>query len=243
MLARDADWWEDAHAPHPPERGAGGERRRGELDGRAAGYALYRIAPEFEGTVPPAPRLEVNEAIGATPQATAEIWRFLLDIDWTAGIEAWLLPPDHPLFLLLAEPRRLATAPATRSWVRLVDVGAALLGARVRGGEVVLDVRDEFPVERGTWLLEGRPRERTGRGRPALEVADLGSAYLGGFSFASCGTPSVEELTARARSPAPDALFRGAPARGAPRSSEARRYTPMIREMLLRPCGTGNGCA
>ena len=31
-------------------------------------------------------RLEVIEAIGTTPQATAEIWRFLLDIDWIRDV-------------------------------------------------------------------------------------------------------------------------------------------------------------
>ena len=41
------------------------------------------------------------------PEATRAIWRFLLDIDWMARVQAGLLPLDHPLLLLLAEPRRL----------------------------------------------------------------------------------------------------------------------------------------
>ena len=100
------------------------------------------------------------EAIGATPQATAEIWRFLLDIDWYATLEASLLPLDHPLFLLLANPRRTAYRMGDGLWVRLVDVGAALSGRAYAGdGAIVFEVRDAVcPWNEGRWKLEGGER-------------------------------------------------------------------------------------
>ena len=87
--------------------------------------------------------------IGATPEATAEIWRFVLDIDWYATLEASLLPLDHPLFLLLATPRRMKFRVGDSLWVRLVDVGAALSAARTRA-TAASSSRFATPCARGT---------------------------------------------------------------------------------------------
>jgi len=87
----------------------------------------------------------VVEALGASPAATAAIWRYLLDIDWMARVKAWLLPLDHPLLLLLAEPRRLGFSLRDGVWVRLLDVKAALLARSYQDrGSVVIDVIDGF---------------------------------------------------------------------------------------------------
>jgi predicted acetyltransferase len=102
----------------------------------------HRQFPSFEAGVSNG-RLEVVEAIGTTPQATAETWRFLLDVDWYATLEASLLPVDHPLFLLLSNPRRLRYRMGDGLWARLVDVGAALSGRAYAGdGSFVFEVRD-----------------------------------------------------------------------------------------------------
>ena len=76
------------------------------LDGEPAGYALYRVAQDWEsgfskGTV------TIQEVVTPTAEATRELWRWLFDFDWTSQFVADLLPLDHPLFLLLAEPRRM----------------------------------------------------------------------------------------------------------------------------------------
>src|SRR3954454_1382562 len=63
-----------------------------EEDGDVRGYAIFKSDMQF-GRGVPASTLKVREAIGTTPQATAEIWRFLLDIDWQATIATSLLPP------------------------------------------------------------------------------------------------------------------------------------------------------
>jgi predicted acetyltransferase len=130
--------------------------------------------------------LEVTEAIGTTPQATAELWRFLLDIDWQAKVHASLAPPDHPLFLLLASPRRAKYRMGDGLWLRLVDVGAALSGRAYAGGDtVVFDVRDAVcPWNEGRWRVSGEGAERvTSDADIALDVSALGAAYLGAVSF------------------------------------------------------------
>src|SRR5438128_941910 len=108
----------------------------------------------------------VTEAMGATPEATRDIWRFLFDLDWMDTIKASFLPPDHPLFLLLTEPRRMRYVAAEALWARLVDVGAALSARTYAGdGEVVLEVADEFcPWNAGCWRVTAGGAERTDGG-------------------------------------------------------------------------------
>ncbi|HVS84395.1 MAG TPA: sterol carrier protein domain-containing protein, partial [Gaiellaceae bacterium] len=155
-------------------------------------------------------RTEVIEAVGTTPQATAEIWRYVLDIDWSARITASLLPPDHPLFLLLANPRRLFFRKDDSLWIRLVDVGAALSGRVYAGdGRIVFEVRDATcPWNEGCWLLEdGRATRTDEPAHLALDVDALGSAYLGAVSFGQLRDAlRVEELAPGAVDAA-DTLF------------------------------------
>jgi predicted acetyltransferase len=95
--------------------------------------------------------------------------------------------------------------------VRLVDVGAAL-SARgyAADGAVVIDVRDVFaPWNEGRWRLEdGVAARTTDDADIALDVAALGSVYLGGYTFAQLGRAGrVEELRDGALARA-DAIFR-----------------------------------
>jgi predicted acetyltransferase len=158
----------------------------------------HRQFPSFEAGVSNG-RLEVVEAIGTTPEATAETWRFLLDVDWYATLEASLLPVDHPLFLLLSNPRRLRYRMGDGLWARLVDVGAALSGRAYAGdGSVVFEVRDAVcPRNEGRWKLEGGTAARTDeRADLVLDVDTLGSAYLGAVPFAQLRDAlRVEERT------------------------------------------------
>jgi len=185
--SRDEAWWKGRVLRTPDEQKANPKRLVAlELDGAVQGYAVYRAAMAFDGGVSNA-KLEVVEAIGANAQATAEIWRFLLDVDWMETITASLLPPDHALFLLLANPRRARYRRGDALWVRLVDVGAALSGRAYAGeGVLVFEVHDSFcPWNEGRWKLEGGKASRTDQ--PAeieLDVGVLGSAYLGAVSFA-----------------------------------------------------------
>jgi predicted acetyltransferase len=152
----------------------------------------------------------VVEALGDSPRATAAIWRYLLDIDWMAHVRAILLPLDHPLLLLVAEPRRLRLSYRDGLWIRLVDVGAALAArSYATPGSVVIEVVDRFcPWNAGRW----RVGEAVGRAASEVElrcdVTALGSAYLGGFTWAQLARAlRVEELRPGALAHA-DALFR-----------------------------------
>ena len=188
MFARTDTWWETRNLPDPPDRRQGGGEKNAivlELDGEPAGYALYRIHTKFESGAA-AGHVDVIEAIADGPLATRELWRVLLDMDWKATLKAYLLPIDHPLVHQLRYPRRMQLRVGDGLWVRLVDVGAAL-SARAYGGDgpTVLEVEDAFlPENSGRWRIAGGEAERTDEEADlALDVGELGAAYLGGFTF------------------------------------------------------------
>jgi predicted acetyltransferase len=184
---RTREWWELRTLRLPEEEAAQPKRFVVlELDGAPQAYAIYRQLPSWEAGASTA-KLEVREAVGATPLATAAIWRYLLDIDWYATLEATLLPPDHALFSLLATPRRMQYRMGDSLWVRLVDVGAALSGRAYAGdGAIVFDVRDAVcSWNEGRWrLADGAAVRCDDDADLSLDVGALGAAYLGAVSFA-----------------------------------------------------------
>jgi predicted acetyltransferase len=213
LFIRTPDWWETRTIDDPPDRRFGGGPKRFALleqDGEPVAYAIYRHNMSWENFVSTG-KVRVVEAIGRDAQATAELWRFLLDIDWVASIESSLVPPDHPLFFVLAEPRRARYRLGDSLWVRLVDVGTALSArAYARDDALVFELRDEFcPWNDGRWHLEGGAAERT-EDAPDLrcDVSVLGSLYLGGITLSALAQANlVEEVTPGAIARA-DGVFR-----------------------------------
>jgi len=211
LISRNDAWWRTRRLADDPARRQGGPLSYAllTLDGAPAGYALYRVTQDWragasKGTV------RIVEAVAPAPEAARELWRWLLDFDWTSRFVAGMLPLDHPLFQLLAEPRRMAFTVNDGISVRLVDVQAALAARAYSGdGEVVLDVSDETaPWNTGRYRV-GAGVERTDADADIrLGVAALGSIYLGGFGFADLARGlRLEELRPGAVDRA-DALFR-----------------------------------
>lgn len=212
MFARSSDWWQ-ARALTDPEwrRQGGGELQCVVLESNGAptAYALYRMNMAWDRGVQTG-AVQVVEAMGDSPEATRAIWRYLLDVDWMARVRALFLPLDHPLFLLVAEPRRLRFNIRDGLWVRLVDVGAALSArAYAAPGAVVIEVLDRFcPWNQGRWRVSDGGVART-EAEPELrcDVTSLGSVYLGGFTWAQLGRAlRVDELRPGTLARA-DALF------------------------------------
>jgi predicted acetyltransferase len=213
MFARPRAWWETRTFLDPEDRRRGGSEKRyvvWEAEGAPEAYAVYRHVPSFEAGLSTG-TTRVLEVVAATPRAARGVWRFLLDIDWAETIEAELLPVDHPLFLLLAEPRRMRFRVGDGLWLRLVDVGAALAARGYAGdGRVVLEVADAFcPWNKGRWKLEGGEAARSDAEPDLrLDVGALGSVYLGAFTFAQLRRAlRVEELRPGAVARA-DRIFR-----------------------------------
>jgi predicted acetyltransferase len=213
MFSRSPEWWDTRVVQDSPQRrGTAGPKRFAvtQGDGEVDGYAIYRHAPNFEGGIDSG-KVIVIEVLARTLQAERELWRYLLDMEWTRAVSARLLPLDHPLLLILAEPRRMRMRVGDGLWVRLVDVGAALAARSYRApGAVVFQVEDEFcRWNAGRWKLEGGEAKKTRAAADlACDVTALGGVYLGGFTFAQLVRGGrVEELKAGAAAAADD-LFR-----------------------------------
>ncbi len=133
-------------------------------DGEEVGYALYRIKGDWLPTGP-ANTLFVNELIGLDAEAVQQLWRYVFGVDLMHNIRARLGPVDHPLLLMLAEPRRLQLRATDGVWLRIVDVKAAL---EARGyaadGSIVLDVSDSFMPEVARPVAAHRRGRRRTRG-------------------------------------------------------------------------------
>jgi predicted acetyltransferase len=214
MMSREPVWWAERRLTDPPTRRQGGPKQLAllELDGESAGYAIYKVAQDWSGGSSTG-SVDIVEVVTPTPEATRELWRWLLDFDWTSEFKAELLPLDHPLYLLLAEARRMHFRVNDGLWLRLIDIPTAMAARSFAGdGEVVLELADAFlPENAGRWRIGGGGAERTDAAAEiSLDITGLGSVYLGGFSFADLVRGSRAEELAGGAVERADALFRTA---------------------------------
>jgi predicted acetyltransferase len=213
MVDRSRAWWEGRQLrDDPDQRNGWGVKNVAvyEVDGTPAAYAIYRLKSDWEESMPSG-KLFVSEAQGVSLEATAAIWRFLIDYDWTATVEAECMPPDHPLFHLLAYPRRMRYRMGDGVWLRPLDVGAMLSARRYgQDGRLTLEVTSDplFPDNVGTWTIADGAAKRSRR-RPdiRLDVQALGQVYLNGFSFAALERGGRLEEAVRGGLRRADALF------------------------------------
>ena len=213
MFARSSVWWQARTLADPDwRRGSAGDLQCAvvENEGQPAGYALYRMNSAFERGLQSG-SVAVIEAMGDSPEATRAIWRYLFDIDWLARVKAWLLPLDHPLLLMVAEPRRLGFSLRDGLWVRVLDVKAALSARSYQAqGSLVIEITDEFcPWNAGRWKIGSDRVERTDEA-PGLrcDITALGSVYLSGFTWTQLARAlRVTELVSGAIALA-DTIFR-----------------------------------
>ena len=191
MLARDDRWWR-VTTFWPERRRDGASSLRAVTasdDARLRGYAVFAIKDDWvEGR--PASVVRVREMFATDPEAYAAVWRFLLDIDLTATVEARSRPVDDPLLHLLTDPRGAQPVMTDGLYVRLVDLDRALVQRRYDAPvDVVLDVTDDFcPWNAGRWRLAGDSTGATctrTHDSPdvTLSATELGAAYLGGTSL------------------------------------------------------------
>jgi predicted acetyltransferase len=217
MLSRSEDWWRYYRLSDPEYRRAGAGPKFYsllELDGQAEGYAMYRVKHDWDEGFAQS-QLRVFEAMATSPRATRELWRFLFGVDLIARVRAWPLAPDHPLFLLAKEPKRLRLRLGDGLWLRILDVQRALSARSYAAeDELVLELSDPLvPENESVWRVasEGDGSasvDRSGKAELRLETAALASAYLGEFSFSELQAAElVDELVDGAVARA-DALFR-----------------------------------
>lgn len=191
----------------PPRGRDGGESLRifvAEADdgGPARGYALFRRTGGWEDWPQPSGEVRIRELVARDPAAARALWARLLDLDLTVKVQLNQRPTDDPLFHLLINPRIGQVSQTDGLWVRLVDLPAALAARRYTAEvDVVFEVRDELcPWNAGRWRLRAGPGQAqcTPSTEPpafALDVRDLGSAYLGSVSLTGLAEAGLVTVT------------------------------------------------
>ncbi|HYT25930.1 MAG TPA: GNAT family N-acetyltransferase, partial [Actinomycetota bacterium] len=178
------------------------------------GFAVYQVQARWQQEDPNG-TLFVIDLLGANPVATAALWRFCLDVDLMARVEAAARPAEDPVRHLLADTRAARVTVYDGLWVRLVDVGAAL-GCRsyAAAGPLTIEVRDDFcPWNAGRWCLEGGECRRSDADPDlVLDVADLAAVYLGGERWATLAAAGRVEERAPGSLKRADAIFASSPA-------------------------------
>jgi predicted acetyltransferase len=189
-----------------------------DTDGDVDAFAVYNVKHDWRSGIP-MNELFVHQLMGTTPQAWADMWRYVFDVDLVHRVVADHRPVDEPLLRLLLEPRHLRFSVQDALYARLVDVPAALAGRGYEGaGRIVIEVDDPFcPWNAGRVSLEaagGAAECARVTDDPDLvcTATDLGAVYLGGSTFRQLHRAGrIEEAVPGALARA-DALFASDPA-------------------------------
>jgi predicted acetyltransferase len=211
MFGRNDAWWQNAiYDPAEHRQGAGPLRCLLAEDASGTrGYALYAGVDTWAGFLPENV-LTVRELMATDLTASAALCTDLLSRDLTTEFRLPHRPVDDPLLYQLADPRRTRPKLNDNLWVRIVDLPRALAGRRYACPvDVVLEVRDEIlPANAGRWRLTTGgeapggglaascvPAPASSPADLALDVTELGAAYLGGTRLgAMAGSGLVAEL-------------------------------------------------
>jgi len=166
-------------------------------DGTVDGYVTYRVAeaPSVGPGGGPGQQLQVVDLVAVTDDAYLDLWELLLSVDLVRSVRYPTARVDDPLLLALANGRALSiTDEEDHVWFRLLDAPAAFAARPYpTDGSVTLRVHDALGHVEGTWRLTSAggtghldPVTDGGEAGTAsgpdleLDVADLGSAWLGG---------------------------------------------------------------
>ncbi len=183
--------------------------------GSVDGYARYHAEDKWEQRQPANP-VTVDELHALNETAYASLWRFLAELDWAATVKAERRSPSELLPWFLTNARAFDMSDiGDGMWVRVFDVPRALAARTYeREGSIVLEVVDrEASGGRTRVQLDAGPAGATctETDRSAdltLDVAALGTVYLGGNSLRRAAAAfGVDEHREGALAEA-DALFR-----------------------------------
>lgn len=176
------------------------------------GYVTFKVEPgENDPRQGKQTRLSVLDLWARDAEAWADLWLFVLGIDLVGEVSAVGRPLDEPVQWLLGDPRACRIPDEfDETWLRLLDVHAALTARAYREGEpVVLGVRDAYlPENSGSYRIAADGVTRVEEAAElVVDVDVLASAYLGDVSFSTLAATrrlDVVEPAALARA---DALF------------------------------------
>lgn len=181
-----------------------------ERDGDPVGYAVFRRQGKW-GAAGPEGTVRVSEVVAPDAAVTHALWSRLLDLDLTIEVTSGMLAVDDPLLSLLVDVRAARGTWQDNTWLRVLDVPAALEGRQYQAPlDVVLELTDPLlPQNAGRWRLTAEPfgtataRRTEEPADLSLDIRELGAAYLGGTSLTELTAAGlVTELTPGSLPPA-----------------------------------------
>lgn len=155
--------------------------------GKADGYVAYK----FTGWDKKPYTVEIVDLVAGTDSAYLALWSFLGTLDLIEQVRWTEAPVDDPLAWALTDPRCVSSADVRDMlWLRVLDTASALAAREYSAeGKLLLKVTDSLGFASGTWVLDARADGAAATPAPAgaspeltLDVADLGSIYLGAVS-------------------------------------------------------------
>jgi len=192
MLRRSEFWWMDGllrqwNPGDAPELVAAYEKA-----GEVRGYLLYKVEQDAAVRANNL-KLEVRDLVWHTPAAHRALLQYLAAYDRAHTVTFNALPQDDPLFFGVQEPRDLNTRAVDGTWLRIVDLPAALEGRGYGGdGRLRFAVEDELcPWNSGVWELAvegGVARVRRCQREPEIQLTPRALAML------ACGSASASLL-------------------------------------------------
>jgi predicted acetyltransferase len=148
-------------------------------------YALYLVKMDTSSGCHYG-EVEVVEALARSVEGYRRIWHYLLSMDLIKRVNASYLPVDYPLILMIDDLRRINGKVRDGLWLRIVDVESAMR-SRIFANESSVAIRvvdTQLPHNEGCWRIgSDGVRKVTTSPDLVIDVADLGSVYLGGFTF------------------------------------------------------------
>lgn len=184
---RQNRWWDIAAGKFDFESGDEDPAVRAALhydeDGGPDGYVTYK----FTGWDKPTPTVQVLDLIAVSDESYSGLWSFLGSIDLVERVKYDGAQPS-PLPWLLEDPRRVQQKSHwDLLWLRILDVKKALEARQwLVPGTLTIEVSDPQGYASGTWRIDSDGSDATVEEVPdadadiSLNVAELGSIYLGG---------------------------------------------------------------
>jgi predicted acetyltransferase len=176
-------------------------------------YAVYTAKHAWPDSLPNV-EITLDSMAAATPQAAADMWRYLIDVDLVSHVKAWNRPADDPLHWLLQEPRAMRGKLLDSLLARPLDVASSLASrGYARDGAVRIGVADAFlPDNDGVYDLrvdEGRPACARSTGEPMLSgpVNAIGAVYFGGATWTELANGGMVREHEPGSLAAADAMF------------------------------------
>lgn len=209
-IDRPAVWWHGVWMRNETSPGPTYVAVHGE-PGSESGFVRYRPVDTDRWFVSDQRTIVVEDFFAPTAEAYLGLLRFLLGLDLIDRVVFWMLPVDDPLPWLLADRRAVrVTAVHDETWLRIIDVPAALSARRYGGGgTVTIAVNDSLLQHNSKRFAIGSDGAEPTDSPPQLEVdvEGLSAVLLGGTTWRDLAVAGLARADDPAALAVADQLF------------------------------------